>query len=84
GEDPGSPRLLARYQRARRPDNLMMLVATDALDRLFSNSNPALRLARDMGIAAVNRTLPLKRMFMRQAMGIGVVPRLERGAAKQC
>jgi 2-octaprenyl-6-methoxyphenol hydroxylase len=74
GEDPGSPRLLARYQRARRPDNLMMLVATDALDRLFSNSNPALRLARDLGIATVNRTLPLKRMFMRQAMGIGVMP----------
>jgi 2-octaprenyl-6-methoxyphenol hydroxylase len=73
-EDPGSPRFLARYQRARRADNLMMLVATDALDRLFSNSNPALRLARDVGIAAVNRTLPLKRMFMRQAMGIEVMP----------
>ena len=74
GEDPGSPRLLAKYQRARRPDNLAMLVATDALDRLFSNSNPVLRLARDVGIAAVNRTLPLKRVFMRQAMGIGVLP----------
>ncbi len=74
--DPGSPALLARYQRRRRPDNLMMLAATDALDRLFSNDNPVLRLARDLGISAVDRTPPLKRLFMRQAMGLGVLPGL--------
>jgi 2-octaprenyl-6-methoxyphenol hydroxylase len=69
GEDVGSPSLLARYQRARRPDNLTMLAMTDGLDRLFSTNNPALRLARDLGIAAVDRTRPLKRVFMRRAMG---------------
>ncbi|MBS0561106.1 MAG: UbiH/UbiF/VisC/COQ6 family ubiquinone biosynthesis hydroxylase [Proteobacteria bacterium] len=73
GSDPGAPALLARYQAMRRPDNLMMLAATDALDRLFSNDNPALRLARDLGIAAVHRIPPLKRAFMRQAMGLGGV-----------
>ena len=40
GADPGAPGLLARYQRARRPDNLLMLAATDGLDRLFSTDNP--------------------------------------------
>jgi 2-octaprenyl-6-methoxyphenol hydroxylase len=69
GEDPGSPALLARYQRARRPDNLAMLAMTDGLDRLFSTNNPLLRLARDLGIAAVDRARPVKRVFMRQAMG---------------
>jgi 2-octaprenyl-6-methoxyphenol hydroxylase len=69
GTDPGAPELLARYQRQRRPDNLAMLAATDALDRLFSNDRPLARLARDLGIAAVHRAAPLKRMFMRQAMG---------------
>ncbi len=69
GEDRGAPDLLRRYQRQRRPDNLLMLAATDALDRLFSNDNPLLRLARDVGIAAVHRAPPLKRLFMRQAMG---------------
>ena len=69
GEDLGAPDLLRRYQRRRRPDNLLMLAATDALDRLFSNDNPLLRLARDVGIAAVHRAPPLKRLFMRQAMG---------------
>jgi 2-octaprenyl-6-methoxyphenol hydroxylase len=47
-----------------------MLAATDALDRLFSNDNPAVRLARDLGIAAVHRLPPLKRYFMRRAMGL--------------
>jgi 2-octaprenyl-6-methoxyphenol hydroxylase len=46
-----------------------MLAATDALDRLFSNDSRVVRLARDLGIAAVDRAAPLKRMFMRQAMG---------------
>jgi 2-octaprenyl-6-methoxyphenol hydroxylase len=70
GEDVGSPELLARYQRARRPDNLAMLAMTDGLDRLFSTNNPAMRLARDVGIAAVDRAMPLKRAFMRLAMGV--------------
>jgi 2-octaprenyl-6-methoxyphenol hydroxylase len=69
GEDLGAHTLLQRYQRRRRPDNLLMLAATHALDRLFSNDNPLLRLARDVGIAAVHRAPPLKRLFMHQAMG---------------
>ncbi len=71
GEDPGTPALLARYQRQRRPDNLAMLAATDALDRLFSTDNPLVRRARDIGIAAVHRLPPAKRFFMRRAMGLG-------------
>ncbi len=71
GEDLGAPALLRRYQSARRPANLAMLAATDALDRLFSTDNPALRLARDLGIAAVHRLPPLKRAFMKAAMGGG-------------
>ncbi len=69
GEDVGSPALLARYQQARRPDNLAMLAMTDGLDRLFSTNHPAVRLARDLGIAAVNRAGPLKKLFMARAMG---------------
>jgi 2-octaprenyl-6-methoxyphenol hydroxylase len=54
----------------RRPDVLLMLAATDALDRLFSTDNPLVRLARDLGIGAVHRMPRLKRMFMRRAMGV--------------
>jgi 2-octaprenyl-6-methoxyphenol hydroxylase len=69
GQDPGAPALLRRYQSLRRPANLAMLAATDMLDRLFSTDASALRLARDVGIAAVHRIGPLKRAFMRTAMG---------------
>lgn len=71
GDDPGDTALLARYQRRRRPDNLAMLAATDALDRLFSTDNPVIRHARDVGIAAVHHIPPVKRFFMRRAMGLG-------------
>lgn len=70
GADPGDPALLRRYQQLRRPANLAMLAATDVLDRLFSTDNPAVRLVRDLGIAAVDRLPSLKRAFMRQAMGV--------------
>jgi 2-octaprenyl-6-methoxyphenol hydroxylase len=37
-------------------------------------------LARDIGLAAVNQAPPLKRFFMRQAMGMtGDLPRRMRG-----
>ncbi|MCX2562543.1 UbiH/UbiF/VisC/COQ6 family ubiquinone biosynthesis hydroxylase [Acetobacter thailandicus] len=70
GEDYGSPALLARYQARCRPANMMMLAATDVLDRLFSNNNPLLRLTRDLGLAGVNRIPALRRAFVRHAMGV--------------
>lgn len=69
GADYGAPALLAAYQAARRPANIAMLAATDGLDRLFSTNNPAIRLARDLGLGAVQRMPRLKAGFMRAAMG---------------
>jgi 2-octaprenyl-6-methoxyphenol hydroxylase len=69
-EDPGAAPLLQRYRTARAPAIAAMTAATDLLDRLFSTDTPALRLARDLGIATVNRLPPLKRLFMRRAMGV--------------
>ncbi|SHJ29111.1 2-octaprenyl-6-methoxyphenol hydroxylase [Roseomonas rosea] len=71
GEDVGGPALLAAYQAARRPDSLMMLGATHALERLFGNDIAPIRIARRLGIAAVDRISPLKAFFARQAMGLG-------------
>ncbi|MDG6094052.1 UbiH/UbiF/VisC/COQ6 family ubiquinone biosynthesis hydroxylase [Acetobacter sp. AN02] len=70
GQDPGNSTLLTQYQRDCRPRNMMMFAATDALDRLFSNDNPVLRLARDIGIAGVGRMPRLRRAFVRHAMGV--------------
>jgi 2-octaprenyl-6-methoxyphenol hydroxylase len=80
GQDVGDQQVLARYVRWRRFDNTLMLAATDGLNRLFSNDVGPLRLARDLGLAAINRLPPVKRFFMRHAMGlVGDLPRLLRG-----
>lgn len=80
GLDIGAAPVLARYQRWRRFDNTVLMFATDGLNRLFSNDLAPLRLARDIGLAAVNATPPLKRLLMRHAMGVvGDLPRLIRG-----
>ena len=80
GLDIGGGDALERYQRWRRVDNMSLLAVTDALNRLFSNDLPPLRLARRLGLAAVERVAPLKRLFMRHAMGVvGDLPRLVRG-----
>lgn len=71
GEDPGGAEVLARYQAARRPDSLVMLGATHVLERLFSSRLPPVRLARRLGIAAVDRMPALKRFFATRAMGLG-------------
>jgi len=80
GLDIGQADVLERYARWRRVDNLALIAATDGLNRLFSNDIGPLKLARDLGLAAVDRLPPLKRMFMRHAMGtLGELPRLVRG-----
>jgi 2-octaprenyl-6-methoxyphenol hydroxylase len=80
GLDIGDDGLLERYQRWRRFDTLLLAAVTDGLNRLFSNSIAPVRLARDLGFAVVHRLPPLKRLLMRDAMGIvGDLPRLVRG-----
>ena len=70
GLDPGAGPALEDYERWRRFDNTLMLAATDGLNRLFSARVRPLRLIRDLGLAAVNRMLPLKKVFMANAMGL--------------
>jgi 2-octaprenyl-6-methoxyphenol hydroxylase len=80
GLDIGDDSVLRHYQRWRRPDALLLASVTDGLNRLFSNDIPPVRLARDLGLAAVHRLMPLKRLLMRHAMGtLGDRPRLARG-----
>lgn len=79
GLDIGGAPSLERYKRWRRFDNTMMLAVTDGLNKLFSNDIAPVRLARDLGLAAVDRMPPLKKMLMRSAMGLmGDLPTLMR------
>jgi 2-octaprenyl-6-methoxyphenol hydroxylase len=80
GLDPGAADVLERYQRWRRFDTMSMGLATDGLNRLFSNKSAPLRLFRDVGLGLVDRLPNLKRLFIREAAGlVGEVPKLLRG-----
>jgi 2-octaprenyl-6-methoxyphenol hydroxylase len=80
GLDIGGGEPLRRYERWRRFDNIALAAVTDGLNRLFSNQIAPVKLVRDLGLGTVNLMPPLKRLFMRHAMGtLGDVPRLARG-----
>lgn len=82
GLDIGFETALAGYSRWRALDALSMVAVTDGLTRLFSNNVAPLRLARRAGLATVSKMPPLKRFFMRHAMGLeGDLPKLMRGIA---
>jgi len=52
------------------------------LNRLFSNRNPVLRAARDIGLGLVDRMPWLKSRFIGEAAGLGGdLPKLMRGEA---
>ncbi|HEX5421750.1 MAG TPA: UbiH/UbiF/VisC/COQ6 family ubiquinone biosynthesis hydroxylase [Gammaproteobacteria bacterium] len=69
GRDPADITVLRRYERRRKAENLKMLVALDALNRLFRLPAWAAPL-RAFGLHAVDRAAPVKRLLMRQALGL--------------
>ena len=80
GLDLGDAALLARYQRWRGLDNLMVSLATDGLTRLFGVPGRTASAVRRAGLGAVQRMPMLKRFFMDEARGeAGDLPRLLAG-----
>lgn len=81
GRDPGDPALLRRYERRRKPDNVIAMRFFDVINRLFSNDDPALGVLRRAGFTLVDRLKPLKGVFIRHAMGLdGDLPAVARPA----
>lgn len=80
--DFGSSRVLRRYERWRKGDNLATMWAMEGFERLFSSPMPALRRARSIGLDLTNTALPVKNIIVRRAMGLcGDLPALARGPA---
>lgn len=69
GSDLGSLGILRDYQRKRRLDTISIFAMTDGMIRLFSNRSTILGFLRTGGLGAVNRIGPLKKFFMKRAMG---------------
>ena len=82
GLDIGGSPVLDRYRAWRRVDTALMMGVTDSLNKLFTSDLAPVKLARDVGLWAVEHTPPLKTLFMRHAMGVaGDLPRPLKGEA---
>jgi 2-octaprenylphenol hydroxylase len=72
-------RVLRRYERWRKSENLIALGLVDGLNRLFSSADPTLGWLRRTGLGAVDRSALAKRFFMGRAMGTsGELPEIAR------
>lgn len=80
GLDLGDAQLLARYQRWRSLDSLMVSVATDSLTRIYSVPGRTASAIRRFGMGLVGRIRPLNERLMGEARGTtGDLPLLLRG-----
>jgi 2-octaprenyl-6-methoxyphenol hydroxylase len=68
--DPGAPERLAAYDRARRPDVTARTMAVDALNRTLLTDFLPVQAMRGLGLFLVDRVPPLRRMAMRQGLGV--------------
>jgi 2-polyprenylphenol 6-hydroxylase len=70
-------RVLRRYERWRKSENVVALGLIDGLNRLFSTSSSMLGFARRVGLSAVDRSALAKRFFMGRALGTnGEIPQV--------
>lgn len=79
GGEIGSLKVLRRYERWRKGENLLMLGVLDGFKRLFASASPTVRWLRNTGLTMTNTTTPVKNIIARRAMGmVGDLPRLAR------
>jgi len=77
GLEPGDAQLLARYEKWRSLDALMVMSVTDGLTRLFGFPGRLPSAMRRLGMGAVQRLPALKCFFMDEARGMsGKLPEL--------
>ncbi|MFM5166993.1 FAD-dependent oxidoreductase [Aeromonas veronii] len=62
--------LAERYERRRRPDNLLMQSGMDLFYGVFSNEIGPLKLARNLALNLAEKAGPLKEMALRYALGL--------------
>lgn len=74
GLDMGRALMLSKYESKRRLDNKSMMVATDVLNKFFSNDIGPVKRLRQMGLGLIEKTPFAKRFFMKQAMGLSASP----------
>ena len=68
--DLGSMKLLRRYERARRGDNVITMRAMEGFRLLFGHSASSVKSARNVGMKIFNQIPIVKNEVIRKAMGL--------------
>ncbi|MEZ5558446.1 MAG: FAD-dependent oxidoreductase [Pseudomonadales bacterium] len=71
GADPGSAGLWRGFARRRRARARFMQDLMAGLRRAYALDNPLLQFIRNTGVDLLNRTAPIKRQIIVEAMGLG-------------
>ena len=80
GEDIGSKGVLERYRQWRQFDASTLSLGTHAINSVFSNDNPAMKLLRGAALDAADRIPAVRRAMIREAAGLsGELPSLMAG-----
>ena len=74
GKDIGQHMYLRRYERSRKHSAALMLAGMQGFRELFSGTNPAKKLFRDIGLKLADRLPGVKPQLLRQAMGLNDLP----------
>ena len=70
-ESIGQWSVVQRYYQQQKTDQRNTVLGSDVLPRLFSQKNKALRCSRDMGLIGLAVSPTARKLFARQAMGLG-------------
>lgn len=70
GLDPDNDRVLARFQRRRKGENLATMAAMEGFKQLFARDELAVRWLRNTGMGWLNQLGPVKNRIAAQAMGL--------------
>ena len=75
GRDPGSTAVLRKYERWRKGENFMVMMALESLKYLFENQTLPVPPLRNAGLGLYNSFQALKNFTMRRATGLdGDIP----------
>ncbi|HEI0417332.1 TPA: FAD-dependent 2-octaprenylphenol hydroxylase [Escherichia coli] len=74
GKDIGQYIYLRRYERSRKHSSALMLAGMQRFRDLFSGTNPAKKLLRDIGLKLADTLPGVKPQLIRQAMGLNDLP----------
>ena len=70
GRSVADPKILLRYQRRRKGNNLSMMWLMEGFKRLFGQQDLSIRWLRNIGMNAVDKMTPIKNQLIRKAMGL--------------